>query len=72
MVQSFDADDPLANYSPSEYLIAEVLAEAAGAALPTSISAWARAGPRRFGQTAWSSFSTLPIRSARKDGFMQA
>ena len=27
MVQSFDADDPLAKYSPSEYLIAEVLAD---------------------------------------------
>ncbi len=28
MVQSFDGDDPLARYSPSEYLIAEVLADA--------------------------------------------
>ncbi len=27
MVQSFDADDPLAKYSPSEFLIAEVLAD---------------------------------------------
>ena len=27
MVQSFDADDPLAKFSPSEYLIAEVLAD---------------------------------------------
>jgi CelD/BcsL family acetyltransferase involved in cellulose biosynthesis len=28
MVQSFDPDDPLAKYSPSEFLIAEVLADA--------------------------------------------
>ena len=27
MVQSFDTEDPLAKYSPSEYLMAEVLAD---------------------------------------------
>ena len=70
MVQSFDPDDPLAKYSPSEYLIAEVLADGCRRGFTDFDFGVGKTASRRSGPTGRLSFSTSPMRSARKAGSM--